>query len=188
MSKLGELITTCNGRLTLTTDVPVTTSDVTAATTLYFTPYMGDHIALYDGEEWLFRQFEEMNISLSGKTADTNYDAFIYETSGSPAGIELELVAWTDSTNRATALTTQNGVYVKSGDATRRYLGTIRTTGTIGQCEDSEVKRYCWNYYNRVLRPFVRIEPTANWVYGSTTWRPSNNNIANRFSFVIGLK
>ena len=36
-----------NGRLTLTSGVPVTTSDVTAATTLYFTPYGGNFISAY---------------------------------------------------------------------------------------------------------------------------------------------
>ena len=41
---------TLNGfRLTLTTATPVTTSDVTGATTLYLTPYSHNCIGLYDG-------------------------------------------------------------------------------------------------------------------------------------------
>lgn len=39
----------CQGRLTLTSGTPVTTSDVTAATTIYFTPYKGNRIALCGG-------------------------------------------------------------------------------------------------------------------------------------------
>src|SRR6185436_9706895 len=39
----------CDGRLTLTSGTPVTTGDVTAATTLYFTPNGGNQIALYTG-------------------------------------------------------------------------------------------------------------------------------------------
>src|SRR5665213_2163919 len=38
----------CDGRLTLTSGVPVTTADVASATTVYFTPYKGNKIALFD--------------------------------------------------------------------------------------------------------------------------------------------
>jgi len=183
MAKLGDLITTCNGRLTLTSGSPVTTSDVTAATTLYFTPYKGDHIAIYDGEEWLFYQFEEISLSLSSYAADTNFDIFIYDNAGT---LTLESVAWTDDTTRATALTTQNGVYVKSGDTTRRYLGTIRTTGTIGQCEDSVTKRFVWNYYNRKQRRLYKLFG-GSWTYATATFRLIENDSTNRFSIVTGL-
>ena len=131
---------TCNGRLTLTSGTPVTTSDVTAATTLYFTPYKGDQVALYTDSTWTLYTLTERSIAIPA-TTDTNYDVFLYDNSGT---LTLELVAWSDGTTRATALATQNGVYVKSGSADRRYLGTIRTTGVSGQCEDSETKRFVW--------------------------------------------
>lgn len=41
-----------NGRLTLTTGTPITTSDVTASTSVYFTPYKGNRIALFNGCSW----------------------------------------------------------------------------------------------------------------------------------------
>jgi len=184
MAKLGDLITTCNGRLTLTSGTPVTTSDVTAATTLYYTPYRGDNIALYNGEEWLFYEFSELSLSLSGYTADTNYDIWMYDNSGV---LTLDSTAWSSDTARATALATQNGVYAKTGDILRRYLGTIRTTSTTGQCEDSLTKRYCWNYYNRTQKRLYYTPGETNWTYGTNAWRIWNNNSAYKFELVIGV-
>ena len=140
-------ISLCQGRLTLESGVAVSTSNQTAKTTLYFTPYNGNQIALYNGSAWIMRSFTETSLSLSGYTADTNYDIWAYDNAGTLA---LASTAWTNATTRATALALQNGVYVKSGDATRRYLGTIRTTATAGQSEDSASKRFVWNYYNRI--------------------------------------
>lgn len=159
------------GRLTLTTAVPVTTSDVTAATTLYFTPFRGNRLRLYNGSNWTERALTEISASLSGLTANTNYDVFVYDNSGT---LTLDLTAWTNDTTRATALTTQDGVYVKSGATARRYLGTIRITGTTGQCEDSVTHRYVWNYYNRQRRPMVVTESTSH-TYNTASWRAWNN-------------
>jgi len=186
MAEIGELITTCNGRLTLTSGVPVTTSDVTAATTVYFTPYLGDHIALWNGEAWIFHQFEELSLSLSGYTADTNYDIWMYNNAGVLA---LESTAWASATARATALATLNGIYVKSGDALRRYLGTIRTTSTTGQCEDRIRSRFVWNYYNRVQKFVMANTPSAStYTYGSATVRPMNNLTTIKIELVNGVQ
>lgn len=174
---------TCQGRLTLTTGVAVTTSDVTAATTLYFTPFRGNQIGTYSGSAWSVNAFTEKSISLSGKTADTNYDVFIVDGT-----LALELLAWSNDTTRATALVLQDGIYVKSGATTRRYLGTIRITGSTGQTEDSEANRFVWNYYNRVLRSLWEQDPaTSGWVYATASYRYANGNSANVVKFVIGL-
>lgn len=173
----------CQGRLTLTTAVPVTTSDVTAATTLYFTPYGGNLISLYDGAAWKPYTFTEVSIAVPATTS-TMYDVWGYVSSGA---LTLELLAWTNDTTRATALTTSNGAYVKTGDATRRYLGSFRTTGVSGQTEDSFAKRYVWNYYNRVARPMKVVEATASWTYTTDTWRQANAAAANQLDFVRGV-
>jgi hypothetical protein len=93
--------------------------------------------------------FSETSLSISTLTASANYDIFGYYTG---SALALEALAWTDATTRATALTTQDDIYVKNGDATRRYLGTIRITATTGQCEDSQQNRYVYNLYNQVSR------------------------------------
>lgn len=171
------------GRLTLTTGVPVTTSDVTAATTIYYTPYVGNYISLYDGSTtWNTLSFTQLSIAVPN-TANTIYDVFCYNNSGTPT---LELTAWTNDTTRATALIYQDGVYVKTGATTRRFLGSFRTTGSSGQTEDSLVKRYVWNYYNRVVRSMIKTD-TGSWTYSTASFRQANGNAANQLDFVIGV-
>ena len=172
------------GRLTLTSGTPVTVTDVTAATSIYFTPFKGTTIALYTGATWALTTFAETTLSLSGLAANTNYDIWGRLSSNVLA---LDTTAWTSDTARATALTTQNGVYVKSGDATRRYLGTFRTTATIGQTEDSGTKRYLWNYYNRVPRNLRAADGTNTWAYTTATWRQANGTAANQVDIVVGV-
>lgn len=236
----------CNGRLSLTTGTPVTTSDVSAATTLYFVPYNGDKIGIYSGSAWRITQFTEVSIKLTDsqsgdytastgvlsgltdtsqfivgmtvtKTAgtgtlgttptiasidsatqvtltptggtdgtitadfklvkDKNYDIFAYE---SGASIKLEFCAWTNATTRATALAWQNGMRIKSGVATRRFLGTIRTTATDGQTSDAEQYRYVSNYANQVRRQ-LKYMYSGSYTYtapGINSWvTPSWNSV-----------
>lgn len=251
------------GRLTLTSGTPITGADVTGATTVYFTPFRGNLISLYDGTKWVTIAFAEKSVAVPSST-NTLYDVFGYLSSGDLA---LETLAWnlptngtiTNATNatpivvtytgtdpanddtveiagvggntaangvwrvrnintgaktfelhtlananstgngafttngtwqaadknqtRATALATQDGVYVKSGDATRLYLGTIRTTTTSGQCEDSLLRRFCINYYNAVRRRCHVFENT-NHTYNAAPARPWNDNTATRFEFI----
>lgn len=179
----GGFSLVAQGRLTLTSATAVTTSDVTAATTVYFTPYTGNRIALYNGSAWEMLNFSEISIAVPA-TTNTLYDVWAYNNSGSVA---LEATAWTNDTTRATALVLQNGVYCKTGALTRRYLGSFRTTGSSGQTEDSKAKRYVWNYYNRVARQLRVTESAASWTYSTATWRAANNSATNRVDFVRGL-
>lgn len=173
----------CEGRLTLSSGTPVTTNNVTAATTIYFTPYKGNRIALFDGSSnWTTYTFNELSIAVPS-TTNTIYDVFIYSNSGTPA---IEILAWTDDTTRATALTTQNGILVKSGANTRRYVGSFRTTAVSGQTEDSLIKRYVWNYYNRVRRSMKVFETTNSWTYSTAAYRQINNSSSNQLDFIIG--
>lgn len=169
-------------RLTLTTGTPVTTGDVTAAETLYCTPYVGNRIALYDGTRWNIRTSAEMSIDIPDVTGV--HDVFCYDNSGVPT---LEVLVWTNDTTRATALTYQNGILVKTGATTRRYLGSFySTTAGNGQTEDSFAKRYVWNYNNRVVRPMRVTDATDSWSYGTATIRQANASTANQIEVVIG--
>jgi hypothetical protein len=173
------------GRLTLTSATAVTNGDVTAATVLYFTPYKGTFIALYDtiNSLWQVMSFNQISINIPA-TTNTNYDVFVFNNSGVAT---LELVAWTNDTTRATALVLQNGVYVRGGNLSRRYVGSVRTTGVSGQTEDSRAKRFVWNYYNRVVRALLRSEPAVSWNYSATTIRQANANAANQISILVGV-
>lgn len=173
----------CQGRLTLTAGLPVTTGDVLAATTLRFTPYAGNLIGLYSGSAWAVFSFAELSIAVPATTSQM-YDVFVFNNSGTPA---LELLAWTNDTTRATALVLQDGILVKTGALTRRYVGSFRTTGVSGQTEDSKAKRYVWNYYNRVPRVLRVADATATWPYSTATPRQANGAVANQVEVVIGV-
>jgi hypothetical protein len=170
------------GRLTLTTAVPVTSADVTAAGTIYYTPYVHNRVWLYSGSAWVEHTFTERSLALTVTDA-TNYDVFLYNNSGT---LTLELTAWTNDTTRATALTTQDGVLVKTGATTRLYLGTIRASGS-NTTEDSMTKRFVWNYYHRRPRLLRRLETTDSWTYSTATLRQANGSTANQVDVVVGV-
>lgn len=172
------------GRLTLTSGTPVTTADVTGATTIYYTPYLHNVIPLWDGSHWVPTAFTETTLALGTLTADLPYDVFGYLSSGALA---LEKLAWTNATTRATAVTIQDGRYCKSGDHTRIYLGTFYTTSTTTTADSSSAGRYLWNTYNRVRRSMMVLETTDNWTYSTATYRQTNANTANQLNFVTGL-
>jgi len=181
---IAEASSVCQGRLTLTTAVPVTTADVTGATSIKWTPYTGNRIALYSGTVWTTLTFVETSLALGTITAALPYDVFAYNNSGTLA---LEALAWTSATVRATALVLQDGVLVKTGATTRRYLGTFYTTSTT-TTEDSAAKRFLWNYYNRVRRVMAGApETTDSWTYTTAVYRQARASTANQVDFVLGV-
>lgn len=173
------------GRLTTSATQPIPTTDQSNASTIYFLPYRGERVALWNGSEWQFyKNTSPPSLALSGLTAGTNYDVFLYDNSGTLA-IESPLTAWTNNTTRTTALVFQDGVPLKSGALTRRYIGTIRATGAAAT-QDTSSQRFVWNYYNRVPRFLLRQETTDNWL-GTNAVASMNASTANRVEFVIGL-
>jgi hypothetical protein len=176
------------GRLTLTSNDPTPTTPVTGASTLYFTPYLGNRIALYIGGAWDLRSFSQISLSLSGMTADKVYDVFAYWDSGTSAVLIERGAAWTNDTTRSTALDRQDGVWIKSGDPTRRYLGTLVATGPT-TTEDSNEKSYLWNL-TAIERRTAQNDPSppAFWTVTSTTITPMNggSNVWKHY-FVCGL-
>ncbi len=173
LARVGGLLLApiCQGRLTLESGVPVSITDQTAKTSVYFTPFNGNRIAVYDGTRWKLYAFSELTLALGTITSGKNYDVFVYDNAGT---LTLELsAAWTNDSTRADAITTQDGIHVKNGATTRRLLGTIRTTSTT-TTEDSKAKRFVSNLYNR-LRRSLYISSTSSHTYNSTTWRGWNN-------------
>lgn len=171
-----------SGRLTLSSGVPVTTSDVLTATTIYYTPYNGNYIDLYTAGAWKTYSFSQVSLAVPN-VANQMYDIFMYDNSGV---LTLSTVAWTNDTTRATALTTQNGTYVLNGSPQYRYLGSFRTTAVAGQTEDSVLNRLVWNSTNQVSRPMYVMTNTS-WTYAVNTIRQANGSSANQVNFVIGL-
>lgn len=174
---------TCEFRLTLTTNTPVTTGDVVGASTIYLSPYKGNRIALYDGSNWVMRSSAQVSIALSGLTTTVPYDVFAYDNSGT---LTLELAVWSTEVDRNTALTAQDGVLVKLGALTRRYLGTF-FPASASTTEDTVNRRCLWNYYNRVRKSMRALEATNTWNYTTATIRAANGSTSNRLVFVVGV-
>lgn len=143
----GTIDTPAGGRLTLTAGNPTPSGDVTGATTIYYSPYVNNRVALYDStnSRWQLHTFSEVSLALGTLISGRNYDVFLYDNAGTKT---LEAVSWTGDNARTTALATQDNVYVKSGATARRYVGTFRTTSTT-TTEDSATKRFVWNMDNR---------------------------------------
>jgi hypothetical protein len=182
---LGTLPLTPGGRLTLGSGNPVPSSDATGTTTLYYIAYLHDRIVLWDGTRWVAATFTEQSLAPI-LSASTVYDVFGYLSSGVLA---IEILAWTNDTTRATGVSLQDGRYCKTGDKTRLYLGSVRTTAS-SQFEDSAARRLVWNHYNRAERHLYAADTsTASHTYNGT-WRESNAGSTDgttRFAFLCGL-
>lgn len=174
----------CEARLTLETGVAISTTDQNAKTSIHLTQFRGNQVAVYDGSSaWTTLTLgSDLSITLSTLSASLPHDIFAYNSSGSLA---IEGLAWTNTTTRATALTLQNGVLVKSGATTRRYIGTIYLDGSK-QCYDSKLHRWVYNYYNRMDRQLYKDVEVSH-SYNSTT-RYYNNDSSQYVDFVCGVE
>lgn len=171
-------------RLSLSSTDPVSPTDLTAQGTIYFLAFKGNHIPLYNTTEAVWKTHTlRSTISVAAPAvANTNFDVFVYDNAGTLA---LETANWSTNTARATALSNQDGVLVKSSNRSRRYLGTGRTVAS-GQVDDTTTKRFLWNHYHRVPRPLKVTDATASWVTLLAGWRSANGSNANRVEVVVG--
>ena len=162
--------TFAGGRLTLESGVAISSTDQTAKTTIYYTPNTHSLIGLYDETTlvWTAHPFTQKSLALGTLVSGKNYDVFAYLTSGAVA---IEALVWTSDSARATILNAVDGVWLKNGDMSRRYVGTFRTTSTT-TTEDSEAKRFVYNSNNKVQRSMLG------------TCGYSDNNIQSTYSFL----
>jgi len=202
------------GRLTLQTLTPVMTTTQAAKTAIFYTPYEGNQVPLYNGTAFVMTVFTELTV-LTTDTASSPAaigvskvnDWFVWDSGG---GV-LKLVHgpdWTNDTTRSagTAIERVQGLWVNSvaitnGPAIRRgtYVGTTRSNAasqldwTVGglAANGASALLNVWNAYNRVnVQAFVG-ESSASWAYAIGTWAPANANQnttgGNRISWVVGL-
>lgn len=181
VNRFADLGTICEGRLTIQSGTPYELFFLSGATTIYFTPFNGSAIALYTGTRWQLLNFTETSLTPS-LSASQIYDVFGYNNSGTFA-LELS-AAWTSSTVRSDALTTVGGVYVKSANNTRRYLGTIATNGSA-QLDDNPNSHSLWNQCNR-KRTHLFVDSFTSHTYDGG-YRYFNNDSSLRIDVVVGL-
>lgn len=207
MGLLG-LLGVSGHRLSLTTALPVTIADVTAAATIYMTPDVSSVIGLYNGTGWAVYAQAELSLALSSNSGHTgyhqsgkNFDLFYFDDSGTKRLGSSP--AWTNDTTRADAIARVNGVWVNNASIVLRfgssagntvtiasnkatYLGTFRASAD-GQTEDSFAKRFLWNRYNRRPRVMRVLSTTDSYTYTTDAWREAEGGTSNRLQFVRGL-
>jgi hypothetical protein len=166
---------TPGGRITYSSSDPLAYGS--SNTSIYYLPYTSNAVAVYNGSKWVLRTFSSINIS--SYIINTVYDIFLYDNAGTLAGEQL---AWTNTTTRATALAYQDGVLVKSGDATRRYVGTVYSNYLGVGPSSSGI----WNLYNQVDITLEKNNTNSH-TYNTSTVREWNNNAGSRIEIIIGL-
>ncbi len=197
------------GRLTLATGTPVMTSDDSANTTIYYTPYVGNTIPIYNGTKFDAAVFAELSVATTDTTknpaaigASKVNDWFVWNDSGT---IRLSHGPdWTSDTVRSagTALTLVNGIYlnnaaITNGPAASRgtYVGTTRSNASSqldwimgGSANDgSPASLFVWNMYNRRIVASQIKDSRASHSYTTASWRAWNNTTGMRVTYVCGL-
>lgn len=203
------------GYLTLTSNTPVITGDVAAATSVYYTPNVGNLVPIYNGTRFLNRAFSQLTLTMhANHLANTIYDVFIADDGGTikvgtgPAWSNSGAGTGARGTGAGTTeLTRLNGILVNAQTATLRngastfsasanratYVGSILVDGSAGQvtCHRSygQTRRWAvWNAYNRKSIRLIGGDSTASWTYGTATVRAANGDSANVLRTFTGLQ
>ena len=205
------------GRLTLTSNTPVMTADATAQTSVYYTPYQGNIVPIYDGANMQSYTFGQLTMALntSNQLSTKLYDLFAFLNS-SVVTIGAG-PAWSSSTFRGTGSNTTeyqqiDGLWVNANTITLKngstsyssipvgqatYLGTVYMTanGQTGMAFQPASASLgtnnilgLYNAYNRVTISSRSIDSTTSWPYSTATVRPANGSTSNRISWVDGLQ
>jgi hypothetical protein len=178
-------------RLSGVSATPVMTADSTALGTIYLTQYKGNAIALYDGTNWqLVSPTSEPSLAVTGRTTDLPFDVFAYLNAGT---VSLEFLNWTSATVRATGVSRVNGVWTKTGDTTRRLVGSCRARSAtafhwVTKGDDLPCKLDLWNTDNRVPIGVQLRALTNTWAYTLATWRQAQASVNYQVDLIAGLQ
>lgn len=128
---------------------------VVSATSLKLSPYNGNLLNINGSIQAV--PSGGVSIANTGLSASTLYYAYAY-MNGATMTLELSTTGHT---------TGNNGIEVKTGDATRTLVGMIRTQGsTPGQFVDTAAQSFVASWYNRKTKALTNGGGTAG---GSTT-------------------
>jgi hypothetical protein len=207
-SSLQSITGQPGGRLTLTSATPVLAADVTAATSVYYTPFITDQVPIYNGTQFVMWTFAELTLTLAAEHVASNiYDVYLALNPGTETVVVGTGPAWTTATNllgargtgagtteierqngvwtNAVAITLRNGATTYSIDANEAlFVGSIFMDGTNGQisCHSGVGTARKWgvsNAYNKKPITLRMRDATASWTYNSVTVRQSRATAAN---------
>lgn len=123
------------GRLTLTSGTPVTSADVTGATTIYYSPFVTNRLDLWDSRRWAQWEFPEFGLALGTLTSGKPYDVFCFKGTATPSSTNTttEIVTFGSATGWQTGavvyvLTTGGGL---TAGTTYWWNAASSTTGSF---------------------------------------------------------
>lgn len=214
-TSLQNIVNVPQGRLTLTSATPVLSTGVAAATSVYYTPFVGNLAPIPDGTQFNTTSFSELTLTLNANhLANAIYDVFLFLNSGSitigtgPAwntatagsGARGSGAGTTELTytlgglpTNANAMTARNGATTYSVAAKNGlYIGSLYMDGSNGQITvhtayGQSRKLGVWNAFNQRPVELQAGDGTASWTYATATYRPSNNATANSLTTFCGL-
>ena len=201
------------GRLTLSSGHPASPPSATPSANVYFTPYLGDTIPVWNGSAFLFQNCPELTCVLADGTfspapavAAAVYDLFVWNN-----GTNFILSrgpAWSNPGARGYSLSSVNGIVVNAASITNGpgagygvHVSTIYTDAGAATVTYNPTPAAAsggpaggawiglWNRYNRIVSAGVEQDNKSSWTYNSTTWRPADggsSNLNNRVSFIVG--
>lgn len=205
------------GRLTLTSATSVLTSDVSGATSIYYTPYLHNFASLYDGTNFATWGFSELSQALSDATKSpaasvlsSGYDVFLWNDAGTlraTRGPPWTSIAGAASSRGSGAGTTElirtkgvlmNANAIANGPAAQRgiYLGSFATNASntvdwvanpAAAAGGGNARIGLWNMYNRIDIGINSIDSTATWTYASSAVHAANASNLNRITLFVGL-
>lgn len=189
-------------------------ADVVAGTAVYYSPFTGNLVPLYNGATMVPTQFSELTLTLvASHAASQLYDVFVFNNSGTPTIVTGP--AWTTPTAgsgargtgagttqlsrvagywvNAVSMTGRNGATTYTiGSNLATYVGSLFMDGTNGQISchvawGQSRKWGVWNAYNRQRLLLQAGDATASWSYNTAAIRPSNNASTNSLTVFSGL-
>lgn len=202
------------GRVTLTTGVPILSQDVNAAGTIFYTPWAGNVISLYNGTGFASGSFAEVSQLLTDTTkspaaavANATYDMLAWDDGGTFRCTRNG--GWFTNTNRgdfgggAELTRTVGGILTNKYDVTKGplanrgiYVGSIRTDGAAkvnmqfapAYAVGGNANRLdVWNMYNRKPAAAVCVDSVISYNYTVAAFRLKNASANNSITFLVGM-
>jgi hypothetical protein len=177
------------GRLTLHSGVPDSGADQNEKGTIYWTPYLSNHLALWDGSAWQDRDCGgELSLAVPSPGSGNTLPLDIWAKYVSGA-VQLGYTWWASGNTRQSGygLAVQNGVLVMEDDHEKRWLGSALAKHNAGGIvTDAGSRRHLFNLYNKLQRVLQWTTGTASWTYGTASWRKANADDNARVEYFNG--
>lgn len=193
----------------------IQTGDVIGTGTVFYSPYNGNAIPIWNGSTFKSVIFSELTATLTsaGSASSAIQDECVFSNNGVPTLVTGP--AWSVATagagSRGTGagsaqISRLQGIWVNANSIIGynglssftipanqcTVVGSVFIDATAGQVTAQRSygqsrKWGIWNFYNRQLITVMAGDPTSSWSTTSASLRPSNGNTANSITVFSGL-